>query len=66
MADETLDDAIRTAALSPAKASGDEGSVEARTIDELIKADRHLASKQVASGARRGFRLTPMKPPGTV
>lgn len=66
MADETLDDAIREAALSPAKASGDEGSMEARSIDEMIAADRHLASKKVASGASRGFRITPMKPPGTV
>lgn len=65
MADD-LTETIRSAAQSPAKAAGDEGSVESRPIADLIAADRHLASKEVQAGRARGFRLTKLRPPGTV
>lgn len=60
-----LSDAIEQAAKQPLAATGDEGSVTARPIGELIDADRYLASKKAAQNGR-GFRITKMSPPGTV
>lgn len=60
-----LSEVITTAAKRPLSASGDEGSVQSRSISELIEADRYLASKR-ASASGRGFRITKLSPPGSV
>ena len=63
MADASTDlgDAIATAASRPQSATGDNGSVTGRSIDDLIKADQYLAAKR-----RRGpgFRLSKIVPGG--
>jgi hypothetical protein len=53
---EDLEDTIRDAAADPASASEDGRSATARSIDELIKADKYLASKAAASGRKTGIR----------
>lgn len=68
MADSTSDlsDTIRDAAKTPKSASGDEGSFEARGIEELIAADQHLAAKRAANSPQRGLVLTKLSPPGSL
>jgi hypothetical protein len=61
---EDLEQTIRDAAASPVKASGDEGAVEQRSIDELIKADRHLANKAAQAGKGLGIKHFKLVPPG--
>ena len=63
MSDE-LTDAIRENAQSPAKASGDAGSVEQHKLAEQIEADRYLASKEAAKSKSRGLRFNKLIPPG--
>jgi hypothetical protein len=52
-----LKDEIRSAASSPARMSGDSGSVDQRSIDDLIKADRYLAQQKAAKRPLRGVKL---------
>ena len=61
---EDLDNAIKTNAEGPAKASGDSGSVEQHSLPDQIAADKHLASKQAASGKGLGIRRIKLSPPG--
>jgi hypothetical protein len=61
-----LTDQIEDAAASPKKVTGDAGSVEAHSLDELVKADQYLASKAAAQSSGRGLLLSQFKPPGTV
>lgn len=61
-----LSQQIEDAAKSPKRAQDDAGSVEARSIDELIKAEEHLSGKDAASKKHRGLRITLMTPPGAV
>lgn len=61
-----LSDQIEDAAAAPKKVQNDAGSVEAHSLDELIAADRYLASKAAAQSAGRGLVLGQFKPPGTV
>jgi hypothetical protein len=56
---------ILTAAQNPIRIRTDEGTVEERPIDDLIKADRYLASKQAQSASPFGLRIARMQPPGT-
>ena len=46
MPDEDLEQTIIDAVSGPKKATGDNGSAEKFSIDELIKADQYLASKR--------------------
>jgi len=62
---EGLDNAIKTNAEGPAKASGDARSVEQHKLSEQIAADKHLASKEAASGKGLGIRKVKLSPPGT-
>ena len=62
---EDLDNTIKTNAEGPAKASGDSGSVEQHSLPDQIAADKHLASKQAASGKGLGIRRIKLSPPGT-
>jgi hypothetical protein len=61
---ENLEDAIRESAKTPAKASGDAGSVEQHKLTEQIAADKYLASKAAASRKKRGLRFNKLVPPG--
>ena len=63
---EDLDSAIKTNAEGPAKASGDSGSVEQHPLPDQIAADKHLASKQAASGKGLGIRRIKLSPSGAV
>lgn len=61
--EHNLSDAIAQNAAGPAKASGDEGSVEQYSLSEMIEADRYLASKNAARNSGFPFRLTKLIPP---
>lgn len=58
MPDPDLTQEIETIATGPKRAQGDFGSYENQSIDDLIKADKYLASKR----AKRGFRITKISP----
>ena len=62
---EDLDNTIRENAAGPKRASGDSGSVEQHSLSDQIAADKHLASKQAASGKGLGIRKVKLSPPGT-
>lgn len=51
---------------SPQKVSTDEGTVEERPIDELIKADQYASAKQVGDVPLHGLRISRFKPAGPV
>ena len=55
---------INEAAQKPQSASGDNGSVTARPISELIAADEYRRNRSGASGKRRGLRFSKIEPPG--
>ena len=62
-----LEERIEEVASGPKKVSGDEGSVEQLSIDDLIKADRHLSSKRAVSGTRlAGVKFFKIQPPGSI
>jgi hypothetical protein len=62
---DDLDETIRENATSPAKVTGDQGSVEQHSLKEQIEADRYLASKQAARSKGFGVRFGKLVPPGT-
>lgn len=57
---------IRTVANNPKRIRTDEGTVEERSIDDLIKADRYLKAQEAVDAVPWGLRVARMKPPGTV
>ncbi|HOI55429.1 MAG TPA: hypothetical protein PLP01_09295 [Phycisphaerae bacterium] len=61
---ENLDNTIRDNAAGPKKATGDSGSIEQHSLTDQIAADKHLASKQAASGKGLGVKLVKLSPPG--
>jgi hypothetical protein len=61
-----LSETIHTSAQSPAKVSGDAGSVEQHKLTEQIEADRYLAAKEAASQKNRGLKFNKLVPSGTV
>jgi hypothetical protein len=50
-----LDETIEQAAQTPARMAGDAGSVDQRSVAEIIAADKYLASK--AQSRRTGWPL---------
>ncbi|MFI4874633.1 MAG: hypothetical protein ACIALR_04820 [Blastopirellula sp. JB062] len=66
MAEEDLSDTIKQAAADPQRVTVDGISADARSIKDLIEADRYLASKKAAKGRRRGLVISKLRPPGTV
>jgi hypothetical protein len=60
-----LKDAIEQNAQGPAKASGDEGSVEQHPLRDQIEADRYLATKDAVKKGKRGLRFSKLVPPGS-
>lgn len=62
-----IDDAeIEELATSPKKTVTDEGSVEERPIDDVIKADQYVNAKQVGDDPLHGLRISRCKPAGPV
>ena len=59
-----FDDAIRTNATAPAKASVDGQSVEQHGLADQIAVDRYLASKRATRKAGLGVKTTKLIPPG--
>lgn len=58
-------EAIEQAALGPKSVTTKDGTnVTARDMDELIKADNHVAGKTAASKPHFGLRMTKLIPPG--
>ena len=50
---------------SPRRVTTDEGTVEERSIDELIKADKHTQSRAAGdNGPPHGLRISRFKPGG--
>jgi hypothetical protein len=64
MADD-LASTIASNAQSPAKASGDSGSMEQHPLPDQIAADRYLESKKAARSKGLGIGLKKLIPPGT-
>jgi hypothetical protein len=62
---DNLDESIRENATSPAKVTGDQGSVEQHSLKDQIEADRYLASKQAVQSKGFGVRFGKLVPPGT-
>ena len=59
-----IEESIRNNAQSPAKASGDAGSVEQHNLKDQIEADKYLASKRATQTKNRGLRFNKIVPPG--
>ena len=62
---EELDAVIEKNAQGPAKAAGDQGSLEQHKLSEQVAADRYLRSKEAAKQQSRGLRFNRLVPPGT-
>lgn len=60
-----LEDEIKEAAASPQSASGDGETVTARSLVEMIEADKYLAAKKAANSKGKGFAFTKFRRPGT-
>jgi len=62
----SISDSIQSVATGPKSVSVDGTKVDAQSIDDLVKADQHLAAKEgVASTRHRGLRFSKLTPPGT-
>lgn len=57
-----LTNTITDAAGGPSMVSVDGETVKARSIDELIKADRYLAAKAAAAAGKTGIRFSKIVP----
>jgi hypothetical protein len=57
---------IESLALSPRKIVTDEGSVEERSAQELIKADQHTTAQEIGDYPLHGLRISKFKPGGAV
>ena len=58
------DDTIEELATAPKKARTEEGFVEERSVEDLIKADNHLAQKAAITAVPWGVRMARLKPGG--
>ena len=63
---ENLDNTIRDNAAGPKRAKGDSSEMEQHSLPDQIAADKHLASKQAASGKGLGIRRIKLSPSGAV
>lgn len=66
MADDLTSDIVE-AALEPAEAAGDQGSVKSRSIEELIKADQYAKGTEAAKAGVNPWQMCAMArfvPPG--
>lgn len=63
---ETLAAALLAAATSPTSISNETGAVTTRSVDELIRLDRYLASRRAVDRPDLGLRFSRFSPPGAV
>jgi hypothetical protein len=63
---ETLENTITQNAQSPAKVSGDAGSVEQHPLSDQIAADKYLASKNASQTKGLGIKLFKLSPGGAI
>jgi len=61
-----LESTIADAAENPLRVVGDLGTVEERSIDELIKADKYLAGKTAKTAGKKGFSISVFRAPDAV
>jgi len=66
MTDALDDDAIKTNAEGPKRASGDSGSVEQHPLADQIAADKYLESKKASRVKGLGIKIAKINPGGTV
>lgn len=57
---------LLTLASAPKRVRTEEGTVEERSVDELIKADQYLKSQEALDAVPWGIRVARTKPGGTV
>ena len=60
-----IEKALREAAVAPASASNDAGSVSQHSLNDMIELDRYLASKQAVKTKNRGLRVQRIIAPGS-
>ncbi len=60
-----IEKALREAAVAPASASNDAGSVSQHSLKDMIELDRYLASKEAVKTKRRGLRVQRIITPGS-
>lgn len=58
-----VSDALERAALGPARASGDAGSVDNHPLPDLVLVDRYQRAQRAARSPRRGLRFSKLVPP---
>ena len=63
---EDLSQQIADAAKGPSSVTQDGGTTTARSISDLIAADRHLAAKAAAKRRNGGVRRQRISPPGSL
>lgn len=56
---------IADAATKPAEVKTDEASVKARSLTDLIEADKYLTRKTITKNPLKAIRVTTLEPPGT-
>lgn len=60
-----IEKALREAAVAPASASNDAGSVSQHSLKDMIELDRYLASKAAVKTKGRGLRVQKIISPGS-
>jgi len=63
-APENISEAILQAALGPKSSSENGRSVQEHDLDQLMRLERHLASKTAGTRNRFGVRFSKIVPPG--
>ena len=61
---DDLSEQLRSNMQSPAKASGDAGSVEQHKLSDQIAAAKFLDAKEAVKKPKRGLRFNKLVPPG--
>lgn len=61
-----IEDALRKAAVRPARASNETGSVEAHPLPDQVEALRSIRSDGAARRGLKGLRVTQVVPGGTL
>lgn len=64
MEEDELKQTIIDTAKTPTTVQGDAGMVVTRNVDQVISADKHLASKAAGKTRTAGMRIRKFVPPG--
>ncbi len=60
-----LNETLENVAKGPKSVSTDGTRVDAQSVDDVIKADQHLAAKDAVAKSTRGIRFNKLVPPGS-